>query len=221
MAPFINKGIELIDLRLYKKLLVLMLFICYIGDFVFHRNGTTFDMLLFIYFLGRYIRRANINPNSSTALWLFFATSTLMAFGSMTANILIGERALHVLFNNHNPLIIFSAMCLFFFFKNLKTENTVTKNLSKIAPYTFAVYIIHVNLLYVKLIPFDSIRVSNPYTSTLYISLALLFACSFAELIRSKLTSRIENKIFEAISNKSNPNYNYKQDEQEYNKQGL
>lgn len=200
LAPFINKGIEQINLRLYRKLLVLLLLICYIGNFIFHRDGTTFDLLLFIYFLGRYINKANINPKASTSFLLFLTVSTLMVVVNIIAYQLLGEKALHILFNNHNPLIILNSICLFFTLKNAKEKNFFTKKLSRIAPYTFAVYIIHVSLLYVKIIPFDSMRFSNPYTSVLFISLILLIICSLAEILRSKLTSKIENKLYKFIS---------------------
>lgn len=52
VSPFLNDKIKSIDLRQYSLILILMMMICYGGNFVFHRNGTTFNLLFFIYFLG-------------------------------------------------------------------------------------------------------------------------------------------------------------------------
>ena len=51
VSPYINEGISSMSLEKYKFLLILMIVICYGGNFIFHRNGTTFNILFFIYFL--------------------------------------------------------------------------------------------------------------------------------------------------------------------------
>lgn len=140
VSPYINKGINSIGLEKYRILLVLMMVICYGGNFIFHRNGTTFNILLFIYFLARYIKITGFEMSSKRSLFIFFASTTFTALSVVFANNFLGGKLLKIICNNHNPFILISALSLFFAFKNMSNVSVICRLLSKIAPYTFAVY---------------------------------------------------------------------------------
>lgn len=194
ISPYINEGINSISLEKYKLLLVLMMVICYGGNFIFHRNGTTFNILLFIYFLARYIKITNFEMSSKKALLLFIASTTLTALSVVFANNFLGGKLLKIICNNYNPFILISALSLFFAFKNMNKVSVFCMLLSKIAPYTFAVYIIHAELLYLNLIPFDSLVFLNQFVCTITISIIIFIICAFAELLRVKFIGKIEDK---------------------------
>lgn len=194
ISPYINEGINSMNLKRYKVLLILMIAICYGGNFIFHRNGTTFNILLFIYFLARYIKITNFEMSSKKALLLFIASTTLTALSVVFANNFLDGKLLKIICNNHNPFIFISALSIFFAFKNMKKVPVICRVLSKTAPYTFAVYIIHVELLYLNLIPFDSLIFSNQFVCTITISIIIFIICAFAELLRVKFIGKIEDK---------------------------
>lgn len=197
VSPFLNDKIRSIDLRQYSLILILMMIICYGGNFVFHRNGTTFNLLFFIYFLGQYIRRRKFELSTRKALLVFFTSTLLTAVAVYVSSNVMEGKLVRFICNNHNPLIIISAISLFFAFKNMKSEYTVFRILAKAAPYTFAVYIIHAELLYLDLIPFHSLMFSNQFLCTLVVSIAIFIVCASAEYIRLRIFNNIENSIIQ------------------------
>lgn len=202
VSPFLNDKLKTIDLKLFGFLLTIMMIICYGGNFIFHRNGTTFGLLFFIYFLGQYIRRRKIEISSGMAILIFFGSTSLMALATfMATNILDGE-LMKIICNNHNPLIIISAISLFFTFKNMKRNYIMCKGMAYIAPYTFAVYIIHVELLYLDLIPVDLFKFSNDFINTLIISLLVFSGCVLVEYVRIRLFGNWEEQIIKKVINK-------------------
>lgn len=202
VSPFLNDKIKSMDLRQYSLILILMMIICYGGNFVFHRNGTTFNLLFFIYFLGQYIRRRNFELSTGKALLIFFMSTTLTAVAVCASSNIMEGKLIRFICNNHNPLIIISAISLFFAFKNMKSEYAVFQILAKAAPYTFAVYIIHAELLYLNLIPFHSLMFSNQFLCTLVVSIAIFIVCASAEYIRLRIFSNIENNIIQKFINR-------------------
>ena len=71
-----------------------------------------------------------------------------------------------------------------------------------IAPYTFAVYIIHVELLYLDLIPVDLFKFSNDFINTLIISLLVFSGCVLVEYVRIRLFGNWEDQIIKKVINK-------------------
>lgn len=202
ISPYINEGINSMNLKRYKVLLILMIAICYGGNFIFHRNGTTFNILLFIYFLARYIKITNFEMSSKNALLLFIASTTLTALSVVFANNFLDGKLLKIICNNHNPFLFISALSIFFAFKNMKKVPVICRVLSKIAPYTFAVYVIHAEFLYLNLIPFDSLIFSNQFVCTITIAIIIFIICALAESLRVKLFGETENKIIQNIINR-------------------
>ena len=202
VSPFVNEGINFMSLDKYKILLILMMAICYGGNFIFHRNGTAFNILFFIYFLARYIKISGFEISSRKALILFVVSSTITALSVTFANNIWGGNLLKIICNNHNPFIFISAFSLFFAFKNMKKVPIFCKILSKVAPYTFAVYIIHAELLYLDLIPLDLLRFSNQYFDTFIITIVVFAISAIAEYLRIKFLNEVENTIVQKITEK-------------------
>ncbi|MFA6807899.1 MAG: acyltransferase family protein, partial [Eubacteriales bacterium] len=82
-APYISFGFEHFDLKINRSIVVVVVLLCYGGSFLFHQNGTSFMLLLYIYIIGRYLRLypiAKWENNSGSIAYFSIAINALLAF---------------------------------------------------------------------------------------------------------------------------------------------
>ena len=127
-----------------RLVLVILLFVTYVIQFIFKTNGTTFLMFVEIYMIGRCLRSNPIlwieNHCGKIMMVTLFLNAALFFFAAYSK--FLNGKFLHILANNHNPLIFISAICLFYFFRN-HSFNTNSGIFCRLASYMFSVYFIH------------------------------------------------------------------------------
>lgn len=200
ISPFINKGIDSTDLRSLGILVIFIFVVIYVGGFLFHRNGTTFMLLLTIYIIARFIKKSGFEIKTRKAFLLFISFSSVEAISVGVAAYFGEENLVARLCNNHNPLLLLSAISVFFMFKNLPCNNNRTLHIiQSIAPYTFAVYVIHVNAMSV----FDIVIHTNYidyHLLTVIIAIFVLILLSGLEYLRVRTTYNLEDFLWKQIT---------------------
>lgn len=153
IAPFINKGVELINRKELQVLLVgLLFFDCFAGFLfnTFSASGYTVSHLLTIYLVGRYINIYKLNIRNPLrylvllSLLLFVCCVLVLKLDRLNFIwVALGYTKFSVvfkLFYYNNPILILSSILLFFTFKNLKIQSSV---INVVSSSVFGIYLIH------------------------------------------------------------------------------
>ena len=172
-SPFINRLVKNLNKKEFQKLLII-LFIAFCilpsvlpSAFVFD-NTRGYGIIWFVtlYLVGAYIRLyMESHYKNRRNLLIFFLISVFSYLLILTiqyiCNILqisdISER----LYNYNFITVFLASVFLFLYFKNMEVKNSKIVNIvSKVAPLTFAVYIIHEQsilreILYLKILDLD------------------------------------------------------------------
>ena len=156
LSPFINKFINQLQRRHYQKLLII-LFIAFClltsilpSELTFDKTGG-YGIIWFIilYLIGAYIKRfVKYNYKNRINLYFYFGISMITYIGYLTIRYICNRLNIQDMGSrlyNYNFITVFLAsVFLFLYFKNIQIKNSRVINMvSKIAPLTFAVYIIH------------------------------------------------------------------------------
>ena len=183
-----------------RLILMILLFITYAVQFLNKTNGTTFLMFVEIYMIGRCLR---LNPilwienHCGKIMMVTLPLNAVLFFLAAYFNFLNGK-LLQILANNHNPLIFISAICLFYFFKN-HSFNTSSEIFCRLASYMFSVYIVHCAFFdegCLKVYMKQNLILNNIYVSFICWSALMFVAPVFLEMIRRKIFSQLNDKVF-------------------------
>lgn len=204
ISPFINIGINNISKNQFQIILIGFFYFNCISNFIFDLHfGGDFLNFIFIYLLGRYINTYQLELKKSVILFLF---SVIIMF---LLNYLIGSysnKPLLVISRYTSPLTIFSAVSLFFVFKNLKIKYSWPLF---IAPLCFGVYLLHFNyftwngIIHPILFKIDAMYSTNNLfyfiLSTIGLAIVIFILCLFVEKIRQIICKPILNIIEKKI----------------------
>lgn len=205
LSPLLNAGIEQLDRKQFKTIVIALLISCCISIGLFDNKalggtGYTFFPLITIYLLARYMRLYDIKIKRSFILFLvsilslFFISVCLMYW-----NVSVFKLLTHV-----SPFVILASVCLFFTFNNINFNN---KFINKIASYSLAIYLIHKHPIVFSRIEFELFQIlpSNSLQENLSIILSLLvfsliiaIVCICIEFLRVKLFGCI-TKLYHRI----------------------
>lgn len=155
LSPFINVGLQNLDKKQFKKLLLILIFLFSIWD-VFPgeqlgvQKGYSLYWLIAVYSIGAYIRLYN---GGQTRIWKMLYVVCIVGMLaskvviSVCAKIIPGVIVYSNIFYGHSSIfVIGAAVSLFMLFKDLKNRDTkFEKWILKISPLTFGVYLIHMN----------------------------------------------------------------------------
>lgn len=158
--PYLNKLINSFDLYELKKMLftffILLSIITTFGftDFFKINGGYSPFWLIFCYFLGAYINKANFEKTSKLKLFILFILSSVLTLVINCSvyyltDYLFGiPKANNLLLTYISPTIVFSSICIFIIFSLIKiNSNKFITLLLKLSNAAFAVYCIHCHFL--------------------------------------------------------------------------
>ena len=115
ISPVINKGIESISKRQFAFILMVLLAMNSFGQYiVFRSSGYSFQSLLIIYLIGRYLRMHPFAISRKIAL-LIWVVSTAVLFACLMLSILYQPKFAWHLLSYNNPLIIVQSVCILYF----------------------------------------------------------------------------------------------------------
>ncbi|MFD1421859.1 acyltransferase [Lactiplantibacillus songbeiensis] len=150
LIPFLNAGFNLIDRDLKNKLvaglLILFVTVGFINN-LFLEKGYSALWLLMMYLIGGTIKQNDTKIIFNSSVWLW----TIYILGAVIS--LVGEYLSIVKFghveywiNYNSPIVATQSISLFLALSKLNIKAEFARNfLKKIAPFTFAVYLIDAN----------------------------------------------------------------------------
>lgn len=142
IAPFLNKGAEILERNQFKLLVAGLLFMDCILGFLqknLAENGYSIFNFITIYLLARYIGRFGIQVKKPL---VYFIVLALLHTAFSSALFYFGKRGLSwEYFMYHNPLIILSASFLFMAFYQLNVASN--KIINTLSGLVLGVYLLH------------------------------------------------------------------------------
>lgn len=202
--PYLNRLAKNLSKNEYRKFLLLSGLLLSVYSFtgfgIESPFGTTGDNMLWLiqmYFVGGYIRIYNVTFTKPlvkyviSSLFLFGLYILLRSSGSE-----IITKVANDLFRNNSPILVFSSICMFVGFKNIKIKSKSCLIFIKtISPLMFGVYLIHEHpILFTHLnIWQDLVKVNRFYEEqywclyTLCNSIFFFFVATIIELIRTNV----------------------------------
>ncbi len=216
--PLLNKIIN----NLSKKESIIVLIGIFLFSYISIRfpldkvmgSGAGYSVIWFIclYFIGGIIRNTNINFKGYIWIGLFFVGIFFIFANYYIPTSIFGYKYFYNSPDYTAPAVVFSSVCIFMFFKQIKSKNQIlNKSVAKISSTTFGIYLLQENVFVKPYIYFNILKVQNYYaqnTSILYIFLfvSIIFVCGalfdfirqiifyYGEKIIAKIKKRLKNK---------------------------
>ncbi len=138
ISPFLNSCLNSISKKQYFYCLILFTWMNVYFGFIMNKvgnaNGFSVINFIYLYILGRYVRRFPIKIGRITALFVFILSILSIYTLSMFRN---GDFS----FAYNNPLVLLSALALFILFE--KQADMSSKSINYIATLSFPVFLSH------------------------------------------------------------------------------
>lgn len=212
--PFLNKFINNINRNQHKILLILLgIMFSVIPTIIKYANvgESNFTWFIYLYLVVSYIRKNNIEFTKDNRKYLLVGLLIIIYLVIVSAisihmlNIIpiLGENEIY--FNNQNLVFVFIlSIVIFMYFKNLDIKNN--KIINFFAKSSFAVYLIHVNLIFVPYLYKEVLNISKYYNANMiylilymiFTSILVYFVCTIIDTLRRII---IEKQIIERILN--------------------
>lgn len=218
LSPFINKLIESLNKKEFQKLLIILL-IVFCGftsilpsSFTFDKTGG-YGIIWFVvlYLVGAYIRLyVNFNYENRKNLIGFFLISTFDYLLILIIEYICGKfqvMNMSAKLLKYNFITVFLAsVFLFLYFKNMEVKNSKIINIvSKVAPLTFAVYIIHEQVVLKKVLYLDILNLDRVWNNALQFvvipltAIGIFLICILIERITQNTIQKWIYNILEKI----------------------
>ena len=197
-APFVNTLLKSLNQR-GQLTLIALCFVLFnvISSFsldpIDTTSGYSYINFIFLYIIGRYIRQYGLFDKIKAYQWL-------LLYLGLSVVILISYRLYgNFKFATYNSvLLLLSSVSLFCAFTKIKIKTTF---FSKIAPYTFAVYLISDSFYMRKIVNAKIINFANMSDTMLSIPVMLAYAvgvmtvCMIIDFIWKKIFGKINGKL--------------------------
>ena len=200
LAPFLNKGIEEIKKKDLLILLLGLLFFDCCSGFIFGaypKNGYTIFHFITLYVLAGYIRK--YVPNIKKP-FLCFIILSLIIF-SICIFLLDIEKYPKIwkTFSYNNPLLMLSAVMIFFTFKNISIQS---KFINTISCCVFGVYLLHDHPIINKLLIKTVSQVKTDYMQNEVLLAIIIIAIIIGIFIIGTIVEYIRKSIFDKLIDK-------------------
>ncbi|WP_125567455.1 acyltransferase family protein [Companilactobacillus insicii] len=219
LSPFLNIAFRNIDKYQFRYLLIIMMTIFSFFTTVFKNpsvgtNGNDAMWVMVVYSFGSYIGlyEEDLKRFKKSIYGLLLVGSLLLSVISIyminivrsNLSLFSGTQSYADFVNGTSPLQLLSAISLFILVLYAKpyTNNIV----NKIASTSFAVYLIHANLLIVDwlwITVVNGSKYSNSYFAIFYglgVSLIIYISCSLIDYMRQFIFGKFQNRIVTSLS---------------------
>lgn len=216
LSPFLNVVLNRLSQVQFRSLLIILLVLALVKS-VFHNpavgtTGNDASWLLVVYCFGAYIRlyQSNFMWRRRTYYFgilvlLFLSVASVFVLDTFQRSFGISSnpRFYGRFIDGFSPLLLLMASFIFILFIKRRPYNNIWIN--KIASTTFAIYLIHANMLIVNWLWNDFVkgyRFEESYFVVVYalgVSLLIFIICSIIDMIRQLLFGNMENKIIDKV----------------------
>ena len=217
-APFINKFINSLDKRTFKKIIITIFILfsvieLYRGAFSIG-NGYSFVWLVCLYFYGAYIKKyVDISKIKTIRLIKVLIACYIITFLSkyLILRLNISDRIVSdsILVNYTSFTMVIISIIFLILFSNLKINNKyIIRLIKRLSPATFGVYLIHVqkysyNYIFGKCLLLVNGSIFYMLIYILGLSFLIYMICSYMELLRIYLFNKLKvNKVIVVIYKK-------------------
>lgn len=224
LFPIINKLIDRLNQKKHRDIIILLgIMLSVVPTFLIGANPFWSELIWFIYLyiIAGYIKKYDIKFMSNNKkniliiiilILLIFLINIIIISIELKLEIKKGILVRYLKTTNMNSLImLILSIYVFIYFKNKNIKNN--KILSILAKSSFAVYLIHINVIIREYLFYNIIKIQNYYNVNLFIlmgyvlivSVTIYLVCTLVEFIRIKLIEepiskiKIFNKYFEKI----------------------
>lgn len=199
-SPILNVAVEKLSQKKMKWIVLGLLYLNCISCFVFRNSvfgneGYSFFTFLVIYCLGRYMYKYKVKLKHP---FLIYFVSCIFIF---IINLVSLDLHFHIYLpasNYTNPLVILSAVAIFYFFLRMKPSYSLFIN--KIAGFSLAIYLIHTHPLIYPKIRALSVIIKNQ-VDNIYLNLLCLFVLAIFIFVISLLIESVRSYLFRPIDN--------------------
>lgn len=201
ISPFLNKGVEFIDNRQLVLLLAGLLYLDCFSGFIFRTvagDGYTIFHFISIYLLARLLNKFNFKIN--TPFYYFIGLGIFLFGGTLVLLALEKPQFAWRLFSYNNPILIISAIMLFYSFKELKIQSNA---INVVSSAVFGIYLIHDHPLIRNIIVYFLNQVQGKDSILLLIlNICIIVIVIFSigasiELLRKFIFYKVEYKMFQ------------------------
>lgn len=208
LSPFINKAMLALSKMEYNRLLIILfvtfsvlptLFVSYYYT-ILTDGGKCLTYILFLYIIGRYLSLFYSEKKISKSLCLlsFLSLTILIVMLNVTISYVFHKEC-RIFSMDCSPLVLFSSLCVFFFFKGLALKSRLVNS---IAASVLAVYLLDNLRLYVSDHIFDITLYaeSNFFLLYLMVFVIVVFVLGIViDKIRVFVCGKCENYIIKKI----------------------
>ena len=212
LAPFLNIILKNTTKKEMQFLLGTITLISWLSSFLYYLKFDVIDTtkgygilwLINLYFLAGYIRLHVHEKNNKSKYLLGYLVLSILIYA--TRVFILKANPNNIVLSNifycyNSVLVTISSVCLFMFFKEVKIKNVYIQSaITKIAPLTLAIYIIHEHplikrVLYNLLYAFNQIININIIITIFIFCIIIYVYCCLCELARKALIDLIKNKL--------------------------
>ena len=220
LSPYINKLINSISMRDFKKLLIALImifivyqtFLSYISMFVpvigwsaiIDKGidpGYTFINFTVLYFIGAYLKKSNFNPQIKKSVLIYILSTIFIFLSWYLLSISKYKNYADNAFYYNNIFVVLSSISLFLMFNKIKIKNNRIINF--ISKHNITVFILSTSSLFLKLYEVLNIK---KYCLTNYFILHFIATCIiiyFACIILGIIGTLFLNKtLFKLVDNR-------------------
>lgn len=204
LAPILSVIVDTVSRKGMQAILAISAFLtvtitCGIpyGNQFFTDNPFSVAVFVFVFFIASYIKKYDVSPWLARYSGLIFIAGILFqGIGGLGMNLLRKpETLIYGGFSiSYNAFSIIPATALFIWFKNRDfKDNVFTKLACKLAPYTFAAYLIHDNCHFRMILWKQIFNPADYWQSPLWalfallVPVAIVIASCLIDLVREKL----------------------------------
>lgn len=223
MSPILNKVIHNVNKKQFQKVIAILFVLFSVVPTLTNQQvindtqGFSITFFILIYFIGAYFRKYPISecflmkgftPKMQQAIYFvsFFAlaflnlllwnfSTILTQFGSIPNE--IGTLLTKQVGSYDNPILIFQSLAYFFFFGTLTLKN---KQINRISPLVFGVYLIHENM-YIRSILYDKLGITQFFLKSGYEVLLWVILLGLGILIVCLIIEKLRKTMFDFIGN--------------------
>lgn len=136
VAPFINKGVDYIQKRMFAGLL------CLFVAFLFLGQKSPFDPLtaIMVYLIGKYLKKWPIRFLEDKALWVYMTALLVLLANTIIHIWVCNDLNIRLSTDYNSPIVLIAGVSFFFVFKNMKMRHKALINW--ISGGAFGVYLL-------------------------------------------------------------------------------
>lgn len=213
LAPYLNKCIENIDKRFFKRLISILLIISCVSSLLVSfgfsvidsSNGYGILWFVTLYCIGAYIRLHG-KANKEKYCFIKYVTLSILIFSSKIILLKLIEKGIikdgintGALYKYNSITVLLSSVYLFLFFKNLDIRwKSLEKIVLNISPLVLAIYIIHENplirsILYKEILYTQDIYYLKGFLILMVIyCISMFIICCVIEVLRLNIFNCVE-----------------------------